>query len=89
MTFRKRSQDSYDEENPALERENKKPSLLGNASRSFKGLFSRGKNDYDDYAVSVDSIEEWTGFDFFANLSESLQTTAESNTSVSSFSSFR
>ena len=50
---------------------------------------SAAKNDYDDYAVSVDSIEEWTGFDFFANLSESLQTTAESNTSVSSFSSFR
>ena len=50
---------------------------------------SAAKNDYDDYAVSVDRIEEWTGFDFFANLSESLQTTAESNTSVSSFSSFR
>ena len=25
-------------------------------------------NAYEDYAVSVNQIEEWTGFDFFVNL---------------------
>ncbi|MDD6157938.1 MAG: GDSL-type esterase/lipase family protein [bacterium] len=68
MTFRKRSQDSYDEENPALERENKKPSLLGNASRSFKGLFSRGKNDYDDYDEYDDEYDDGFGDDGFGEL---------------------
>ena len=44
--------------------------------------------DYADYAVSVNQIETWTGFDLFANLPEALQTTAEANTSWSTFSSF-
>lgn len=44
--------------------------------------------DYADYAVSVDQIETWTGFDLFANLPSSLQTTAEANTSLDSFSDF-
>ena len=43
---------------------------------------------YADYAVSVDQIESWTGFDLFANLPSGLQTTAEANTSWSSFQSF-
>ena len=47
------------------------------------------KNEaYTDFTVSVDQIEERTGFDFFANLPESLQTTAETNTSWSTFATF-
>lgn len=45
--------------------------------------------DYSRYSCSVDSIEEKTGFDFFANLPEALSSSAESNTSWSSFKSFR
>ena len=40
------------------------------------------------YVTSVDQIETWTGFDFFANLPSSLQTTAESNTSWDTFRTF-
>lgn len=40
------------------------------------------------YVKSVDQIETWTGFDFFANLSAALQSTAEANTNWSSFQSF-
>jgi endonuclease G len=40
------------------------------------------------YVVSVDQIETWTGFDLFTNLPIALQTTAEANTSWSSFQSF-
>ena len=35
---------------------------------------------YANYAVSVDQIEEWTGFDFFPNLPDSIEATAETNT---------
>ena len=44
--------------------------------------------DYADYAVSVDQIEAWTGFDLFANLPSSLQTTAETNSSWTTFQNF-
>lgn len=47
-----------------------------------------GDSNYSQYAVSVDQIEEWTGLDFFVNLPEELQKTAESNTSWTSFKSF-
>ena len=40
------------------------------------------------YVVSVDQIETWTGFDLFSNLPSSLQTSAETNTSWSTFQSF-
>ena len=43
---------------------------------------------YSNYAVSVDQIEQWTGFDFFVNLPDNVETTAEKNTSWSSFQSF-
>ena len=36
---------------------------------------------YSNYTVSVDQIEEWTGFDFFPNLPDSIEKTAETNTS--------
>lgn len=49
-------------------------------------------NDYSSYVCSVDQIETWTGFDFFANLpgdnDSGIESTAESNTSWSSFQSF-
>lgn len=45
-------------------------------------------DDYTDYAVSVDQIEEWTGLNFFVNLSDSIEESAESNSSWSSFQSF-
>lgn len=43
---------------------------------------------YADYVVSVDQIEEWTGFDLFANLPPSLQAAAESNVNWIGFTSF-
>jgi endonuclease G len=45
-------------------------------------------DSYTNYAVSVDKIEQWTGFDFFVNLPDSIENTAETNTSWSSFQSF-
>lgn len=35
---------------------------------------------YSTYSVSVDQIEEWTGFDFFPNLPDSIEANAESST---------
>ena len=45
-------------------------------------------NSYSKYAVSVDQIEEWTGFDFFANLPTSIATSAERNSSWSAFQNY-
>ena len=45
-------------------------------------------DSYTNYAVSVDQIEAWTGFDFFVNLPDSIEATAETNTSWSTFQSF-
>lgn len=49
---------------------------------------SYSNSEYSSYAVSVDQIEEWTGMNFFVNLSDSIEETAESNSSWSSFQSF-
>lgn len=35
---------------------------------------------YSNYTVSVDQVEEWTGFDFFCNLPDSIEKSAESST---------
>ena len=40
-------------------------------------------DSYTNYAVSVDQIEQWTGFDFFANLPDTIERTAEKNASGS------
>lgn len=40
------------------------------------------------YIVSVNQIEEWTGFDLFANLPNSKEAIAESNTSWTNFQKF-
>ena len=45
-------------------------------------------DSYTNYAVSVDQIEQWTGFDFFVNLPDSVETAAEKNTSWSTFQNF-
>ena len=43
---------------------------------------------YVNYAVSVDEIEAWTGFDFFVNLPDTVEAEAETNASWSTFQSF-
>ena len=43
---------------------------------------------YETFAVSVDEIEQKLGMDFFPNLSDALEATAEKNTSWSTFSKF-
>ena len=43
---------------------------------------------YTNHTASVDQIEKWTGLDFFVNLPDSVEKSAESNTSWDSFSSF-
>ena len=45
-------------------------------------------DSYANYAVSVDQIETWTGFDFFVNLPDSVENSAEANTSWNSFQNF-
>lgn len=45
-------------------------------------------SDYSSGVKSVSEIEEWTGFTFFANLPDDLESAAKSNTSWSEFSSF-
>ncbi len=45
-------------------------------------------SQYEKYAMSVDQIEEWTGFDFFVNLPDSIEKAAEKNTSWDTFKGF-
>ncbi len=45
-------------------------------------------NGFESYAVSVDEIEEKTGYDFFANLPDDMEAGAEQNSSWSAFSSW-
>ena len=40
---------------------------------------------YANHAVSVDQVEQWTGFDFFANLPDTIEAAAEANASWSNF----
>ena len=43
---------------------------------------------YADYAVTVDQIEAWTGFDFFPNLPDTVEVSAEKNGSWTTFQNF-
>lgn len=43
---------------------------------------------YTDFVVSVDDIEEWTGFDFFSNVPGNIQSKAESNSSWTAFRNY-
>lgn len=45
-------------------------------------------SSYTNYAVSVDQIEAWTGFDLFANLPDGIEATAETNTNWTTFQNF-
>ena len=45
-------------------------------------------DSYTNYSVSVDDIEAWTGFDYFAALPDSVETSAEKNDSWSKFTMF-
>ncbi|MBR5432781.1 MAG: DNA/RNA non-specific endonuclease [Bacteroidales bacterium] len=48
-----------------------------------------GRDYFDsDFVVSVDQIEEWTGFDLFHNLPNDKEASAEANTSWTTFQSF-
>lgn len=43
---------------------------------------------YQNYATTVDQIEEWTGFDFFANLPTELQALCENKSDWTTFKNF-
>ena len=49
--------------------------------------YEKGDN-YANYAVSVDQIEQWTGFDFFVNVPDDLENAAEGNEDWSVFHDF-
>ena len=40
---------------------------------------------YENYTATVDEIEEWTGFDFFVHLPDTIENAAEQNSSWSTF----
>lgn len=42
----------------------------------------------NNYTCTVDQIEAWTGFDFFHNLPDTIESAAESNSSWSTFTAF-
>lgn len=44
--------------------------------------------DYSDYVVSVDDLESNTGFDLFANLPDTVESSAESNSNWTTFKNF-
>ena len=60
------------------------PSLLNlcrhHGNKSRRACWCQGKEE--------DQVEQWTGFDFFANLPDGVEGLAESNTSWTSFSNF-
>lgn len=43
---------------------------------------------YQDYATTVDQIEQWTGFDFFANLPPELQAACENKSDWNAFKNY-
>ena len=49
---------------------------------------SYSSNVWSGYVTSVDQIEAYTGFDFFVNLPDAVESAAESNSSWSTFNSF-
>ena len=50
-------------------------------NRSYSG-------SYTNYTQSVDTIEAWTGFDFFHNLPDDIESVAEKNSAWSTFTAF-
>lgn len=45
-------------------------------------------SSYANASVSVDDVERWTGMDFFVNLPDAVEATAEANSSWNTFTSF-
>ena len=45
-------------------------------------------DSYSNYAVSVDQIEQWTGMDYFVNLPDAVENSAESNSNWTTFQNF-
>lgn len=43
---------------------------------------------YTNYAVTVDQVEQWTGFDFFGNLPDTVEATAENSKDWDAFLAF-
>ncbi len=46
------------------------------------------QRNYSAYAVSVDAVEQKTGYDFFTNLPDGIEATAEQNSDWTAFKSF-
>ena len=68
---------------------NKSDSSVSSASAIGFWFEHRTYSDsYTNYAVSVDQIEQWTGFDFFVNLPDGVENAAEGNSDWSKFSDF-
>ena len=60
-------------------------------SASAVGFWMENRNYTDGFAahaVSVDQIETWTGLDFFPNLPDTVESSAETNTSWTGFQNF-
>lgn len=60
-------------------------------SASTVGFWFENKaysDTYTNYAVTVDQVEQWTGFDFFANLPDSVEVTVESSKDWNAFLAF-
>lgn len=45
-------------------------------------------DSYTNHTATVDQIEQWTGFDFFANLPDSIEMSVESNSNWTTFNNF-
>ncbi len=69
-----------------------KPAVAGASAIGFwlehRDNYPNGSTNYLPYVTSVDQIEDWTGFDFFSNLSSSLQSGAEAATDWASFKAY-
>ena len=68
---------------------NKSDSSVSSASAiGFWFEHTTYSDSYTNYAVSVDQIEQWTGFDFFVNLEDGVENTAEGNSDWTVFQKF-
>jgi len=54
--------------------------------KSYSGLGAKFNDD--KFVVSVDDIEAWTGFDFFVNLPDTIESATETDADWESFSEF-
>ena len=70
----------------------KKDSAGNVTSASTVGFWFEHKEysgaSYASYAVSVNDIERWTGYDLFTNLPDTLEESAEANASWTTFTGF-